>query len=49
LKHLNTLKNPAGLLVKKRQVMFSLFGDYRAKMKQEEAKKNNKPRKKSLF
>ncbi|XP_064643019.1 UPF0488 protein CG14286-like [Lineus longissimus] len=35
---LKILKNPNGPLVKKRQVMRSTFGDYRAKMKEEEKK-----------
>ncbi|CAF0717617.1 unnamed protein product [Brachionus calyciflorus] len=39
IKSINTLKNPSELLIKKRQVMFKMLGDYRAKMKAEESKK----------
>ncbi len=35
-KHFNALKNPTVILVKKRQIMFSVFGDYRSKIKKEE-------------
>jgi hypothetical protein len=37
-KYLNILRGPNVSLVKKRQLMNSLFGDYRAKMKQEQTK-----------
>ena len=37
-KYLNILRGPNVSLVKKRQLMKSLFGDYRAKMKQEQTK-----------
>ena len=37
-KSLALLLNPATPMIKKRQVMFCACGDYRAKMKKEEAK-----------
>lgn len=39
IKNLHALKSPSTLMIKKRQVMFNVFGDYRTKMKQDESKK----------
>ena len=36
MKYANTLRSPTVSFIKKRQLMSFLFGDYRAKMKQEE-------------
>ncbi|RNA35854.1 hypothetical protein BpHYR1_049911 [Brachionus plicatilis] len=38
---INILKNPSELIIKKRQVMFKMHGDYRSKMKAEESKKSS--------
>ena len=44
-KYLNTLRSPTVSLIKKRQLMNNLFGDYRTKMKREESNNNESNKK----